>query len=810
MSRSIYKFWLASKVFIWCLTITSLSQAQIIGDTTLPKPTKVTSSDNLHFTITGGTQARGNLFHSFEQFSVPSSGSAIFKDTGDVNNIISRVTGGSVSEINGLIEAHGDANLFLINPNGIIFGSGASLKIGGSFLATTANDLIFADGTFFSATSSQTQPLLTISTPIGLQFGKIPGSIRIDGQSSAPYLQMKPGKTLAFVGGDISINGGFLDAPEGRIELGSVGNNSRVGLKPSTPTEQGWSLNYEKVHNFQDIYLSQVLVYTNDMSGLGSGAIQLRGRQISLVDDSYVAGLTLGEQSGESIAINASEFLVINDSFLSSDTFGSGKAGDIIITTPQLIVQNGGEIRASTSIESSGQGGNITINALQSVEVIGRQSLINSRTFSTDKNAGNAGTLNIKTEKLIVSEGGRIDNSTEGTGDAGNLKVDASLVEVSGRSEDGIQASGLFSQTIGGKATGNAGSLEINTEQLIVRDGASISVGAIEETFRSDRLGVSTGQGGELSINASDFVEVTGTGLDNEGQVIPSTLLAESQGTGDAGDLTIATDKLIVRDGAQVSVSSPKAQAGNLNVTANTVTLNRGRLTAETGLSRGNEEGANINLQGLNSLRLENESLISATASGDANGGNINIDTRYLIALPSKGFDGNDIIANAKFGNGGNINITAQRIFGIEPRSQQTRFNDITASSEFGTNGVIEINTPEFEPTREELPANLVDVSRLIEQNLCQAGQGSQFTVTGRSGLPNSPNEAFSSNEIWEDWRIAESSQQPVTSPPTVNRQKAIVEAQGWIVNSQGKVVLTTEPIATIPRTPLLTQSGCR
>ncbi|NJQ97846.1 MAG: S-layer family protein [Hydrococcus sp. CSU_1_8] len=306
------------------------------------------------------------------------------------------------------------------------------------------------------------------------------------------------------------------------------------------------------------------------------------------------------------------------------------------------------------------------------------------------------------------------------------------------------------------------------------------------------------------------MVEVTGTGRDNKGEEVPSTLLAESQGTGKAGDLTIATNRLIIRDGAAVSVSSPEAQAGDLNITANTVALNRGRLTAETGLSRGNREGANINLQGLNLLRLENESQISAEAFGNANGGNINIDTKYLIALPSKGFNGSDIIANAFRGNGGNINITAQRIFGIESRLRPTQFNDITASSEFGTDGVIEINTPEFDPTREELPANLVDVSRLIEQNLCQAGQGSQFTVTGRGGLPNSPNEALSSNETWEDWRVAASDQQPVSSQPTVSRQESIVEAQGWVVNSQGKVVLTAEPIATVPRAPLLTQGGCK
>nr|MCU0538134.1 filamentous hemagglutinin N-terminal domain-containing protein [Hydrococcus sp. Prado102] len=793
INEQVYQFCLFCAVFINCLATTTLNQAQPIKeDGTLKTKTEVHSLNNLNFRITGGTKKGANLFHSFKEFSVPQGGSAHFDNDAKVQNIISRVTGGFESNIDGLIQANGSANLFLLNPKGIIFGRSASLDIGGSFIASTANSLVFEDGAEFSATNPQAQPLLTMSVPIGLQFGKNAGEIHNQsqemnirnipglGENRVPVgLQVEKGKTLAIVGGDVFVRGGGLTASGGRIELGSVASSSLVRFK------KGWALEYESIKNLGQIELSQgAFINTGDAS---NGTIQLQGRRVT-IDNSFMVGSPLekpSDTSSASINIDASEYAqVSNNSEVSARTSDTRDAGNIIINTPQLIVRDGGQIIGST--QGSGQAGNITVEASKFIKVIGNLSLLSTQTFATNEDAGNAGTIEIKTGKLMLIGGGQITNSTFGAGDAGNLKVDAFSVEVNGRSTNGAFASSLFAQSSGGKATGNAGTLEINTERLIVRDGARISVGAIEETFRTSRLGASTGQGGDLIINASDFVEVAGSSLDNNDNVVPSTVLAESQGTGDAGNLTIATDRLIVRDGAAVSVSSPDAQAGDLNITANTIALNQGNLTAETGLSRGDREGANINLQGLNLLRLENDSLISATASGRANGGNINIDTRYLIALPSKGFDGNNIIANAFRGNGGNISITAQRIFGIEPRLSETPFNDITASSEFGTDGVVEINTPEFEPTREELPANLVDVSRLIEQNLCQAGRGSQFTVTGRSGLPNSPNEAFSSNETWEDWRIAESSQQPVTSQPTVNRQKTIVEAQGWVVNSQG------------------------
>ncbi|MEO1187357.1 MAG: filamentous hemagglutinin N-terminal domain-containing protein, partial [Cyanobacteria bacterium J06636_27] len=165
-------------------------------------------------------------------FSIPTGGSATFQNSSAIENIINRVTGGNISNIDGLIKSQGNANLFLINPSGIIFGENASLNIGGSFLATTAESFLFEDGFNYSAIDSQQTPLLTISVPVGLQMGTQTGEIinrsqAVDSNSGVNVgLQVTPGESISLIGGEINLSGGNITASGGIIELGSVATGS--------------------------------------------------------------------------------------------------------------------------------------------------------------------------------------------------------------------------------------------------------------------------------------------------------------------------------------------------------------------------------------------------------------------------------------------------------------------------------------------------------------------------------------------------------------------------------------------------------
>jgi filamentous hemagglutinin family protein len=795
MRKQTNYFWIAGLGFLCFLTKTDLIQAQITSDRTLS--TEVLAPNNLDFTIINGNRVGNNLFHSFRELSVPTGGSAFFSNDLNVQNIISRVTGGSISNIDGLLKTNGSANLFLINPNGIIFGQNASLNINGSFVTSTANNLIFADGTQFSATNLQTPPLLTVSVPIGLQYGQIAQPIQIEGST----LEVMPGNTLAILGGNVLVKGGRLIAPGGRVDLGSVASNSFVSL---SPISQGWAFGYEGVQNFQDIQLSQALISIN---GEGNGGIQLRGRDIAIADNSQVTGFTLGKKPGQPLSIKASESVeVSNDSQLRGGTRQNRFASDINIETKRLIVRDAGSIDASTF--GSGAGGNITVNASESVQLLGNGFSTSLGTQSTGSNsdAGNAGTVNISTGKLILGDGGRILTTTTGRGNAGTLKIDASeSVEVSGISVlDRNLPSGLVAETRtrtpSMPATGNGGDLIINTQRLLVQNGASISTAAING---------STGQAGRLDINASNSVTVTGTGIDRNGQIVRSTLLAASDGFGGAGDLRINTNKLTVRDGAAISVASTGfGNAGNLEITSGVILLdNQGKLTADTRAGEGN-----INLRSLN-LILRRGSAITTNATGNnITGGNINIDANNgsIVAVKS---ENSDISANSADFRGGNVAIDAYGIFGTQFRNAPTLESDITATgANPSLSGNVQINTPDLDPTRGllKLSSDVADQSHLIAQG-CPANRGDVFIITGRGGLPPLPSEALRSNQTatvnWvtqgESRRGGEGERITKVSDSKLPNQ--IVPATGWVINDKGDVTLIASTTKTTPESLTLT-----
>ena len=718
---------LLTSVFI----LPALSQVTSDGTTN----TTVRPSGN-NFDILNGIQKGNNLFHSFKEFSIPTGGSATFNNSTNVVNIINRVTGGNISNIDGLIKANGNANLFLINPSGIVFGENAALNIGGSFFATTASSINFADGTIFSAIQPEAAPLLTINVPVGLQFGSTAAPIRNKSQTSpdgsttsfpkSVGLQVPTGKTLALIGGDVILEGGNLTTDSGRIEIGSVAANSNVSLNL---VDKSWFLGYEGATNFQNIKIIRrniddfFIASRVDASGKdGGGSIQLQGNSVELIG----------------------EFVMLNTS-----TEGVTDAGDVTINARKLIVRDGAQVVAFTS--GQGAAGNLIVNASDSVEIIG-----------------------------------------------GNL----------------IPAS-LSSSTFG---DGNGGKITINTNRLLVLDGAVVSV-ETAGIAENSQFFPATGEGGNLTINASESVEIAGTSeFDTKSSLVSNTL-----NSADAGELTISTKQLIVRDGAQISVSSQSPElpltftvvgspsnlgnAGELKITADSILLDKqGKLVSETESAN----GGNITLQLQDLLLLRRNSQISTNAGKsqlDGDGGNININipNGFIVAVPE---ENSDITANAFTGNGGRVDINANGIFGIQPRSrdeltellspqnpnelnpQKLLTSDITAISQQNPNlnGELNIVAQDVGPTRELVGLPEIPVDTKVSQ-VCRFSRGNQseFVYIRRSGLPSLPGEALR-GDSGLDVGWVNGGTRGQGDRGKYQMQNRIVEATGWVKDINGDI----------------------
>ena len=185
----------------------------------------VVQTQNNQINISGGTQAGQNQFHSFQQFGVNAGQTANFMANPNIANILGRVTGGDASLINGILKVSGsNANLYLINPAGIVFGKDASLNVPGAFTATTANGIGFGNGNWFNAIGSNNYATLT-ANPTSFGFVGTSGSL-----VNAGNLSVNPGQSIALVGGTV-VNTGTIAAPGGDITIAAIpgGKMVRIG-----------------------------------------------------------------------------------------------------------------------------------------------------------------------------------------------------------------------------------------------------------------------------------------------------------------------------------------------------------------------------------------------------------------------------------------------------------------------------------------------------------------------------------------------------------------------------------------------------
>jgi filamentous hemagglutinin family protein len=651
-----------------------------------------------------------------------------------------------------------------------------------------------------------------------------------------------------------------------------------------------------------------------------AGNMTINTQRLIVKDGALITGESFDQGRGSDININATKFVTVNGlrSAIITEALGTGDSGNLTINTGKLTLTEGAAI--STSTYTSGQGGALNINATDTVEIRGLSTdgKLRSRLMSQALGSGNSGGIKITTRNLMVGYGGFVSTNTFNQGNGGQLIVNASdTVELTG--SNGQFATGLFSET--SNASGNGGNLEITTNRLLIESGALAStssfaggkagdliVNALESTeligTKTDQTGELTssglfsftrgsndagdltintrqllikdggqasaattgsGNGGNLTANATGNVEIVGTAANGE---FSSGLNTTTAFEGDAGLLTINTPKLVLRNGGQLSVSTfGEGKAGNLIVNATdsieltgkssvgrkfpsailsqvfrdgiagniiintneldinngaTITVNslgnrkagdlqasvrflrldkQGRILAETASG----DGGNITVNVQDLLLLRDNSLISATAGTQEAGGDggnimINAPNGFIVAFPNQN---NDIVANAFQGKGGNININAQSIFGLEqrPSTPPNNTNDIDASSQFGLTGTIIINTPDIDPSRGllQLPNNFTDVSQQIVSSCNPGSQArrSSFTVTGRGGIARSPIEPFQGELSTGRWitleTINEHQNSKISNENLPSSPQKIVEAQGWIIDKTGNVSLVAQ-----------------
>ncbi|MGL6344576.1 MAG: filamentous hemagglutinin N-terminal domain-containing protein, partial [Waterburya sp.] len=343
--------------------------AQVTPDNTLGAESSVVNSRDANSESIDGGAVRGqNLFHSFEEFNVGEDRGVYFANPDAVTNIFSRVTGSDVSNILGTLGVDGAANLFLINPNGIVFGEGASLDVQGSFTATTADGIEFGSQGFFSASVPESPKLLTIN-PSAYLFNQIaPGAIANNSQATNFGLSVQPGKNLSLIGGDITLDRGLITAPGAKIELGGLSEPGSVNI------QENGSLSFTDGVARSDVSLSNGA--SVNVPGDGR-SIDVNAKNLSLSGSSGLFTGIIGNFGGEGtvggdINIDATNKIIASQgSRIQSRVFENsvGDAGNINIQTGSLNLTEGSLVTNSTY--GNGNGGDVTINASNDIAVDG-------------------------------------------------------------------------------------------------------------------------------------------------------------------------------------------------------------------------------------------------------------------------------------------------------------------------------------------------------------------------------------------------------------------------------------------------------
>ncbi|WP_322742775.1 two-partner secretion domain-containing protein [Synechocystis salina] len=396
------------------------------------------------FNIGGGSLSGDgqNLFHSLQQFGLDQNQIANFLSNPDIRNILTRVVGGDVSIINGLIQVSGgNANLFLMNPAGMIFGPNASINVPGDFVVTTGSAIGFGNDQWFQAIADNDYGAL-VGSPTQFAFDLAnPGLI-----INAGDLSVTEGKNLTFLAGNV-VNTGSLTAPGGNITVAAVPGQNRIRIsQPGSllSLEVEVSPQMNQGGSFSVLDLPTLLTQGAGNLDLGL-AVQADGTVTQSATNTMVSPLpgsvTL---SGTIDASNTSSVLA--------------PGGQVAIAGDQIAVQG-----AAINVSGNGGGGTVRIGG----DFQGQPSLPTAVQTLVDGNSV------IKADGLLAGDGGTVivwaDDSTRFGGtisaQGGTMGGDGGFVETSGAKslivDDTARVNTLASM-------GETGTWLLDPEELIV------------------------------------------------------------------------------------------------------------------------------------------------------------------------------------------------------------------------------------------------------------------------------------------------------------------------------------------------------
>jgi filamentous hemagglutinin family protein len=688
------------------------------------------------FAVTGGTVAGSSLFHSFDSFS-PGSITTEFDlsdpATAGVSNIFSRVTGSAASLLDGplrVVGAIANPTFFLLNPNGVLIGPSAEIDIPGSVLITTANSISFEDGTVFAASDMAASPLLSISAPVGLQFGAMAEPIAANGRVSSDSViappesderyDFTPDTTLTLLGGSLDLTDAYFAVPAGRIQLGSVGPHAQVGLDAATQ-----ALTYSANTPLQDIQLNHSGL---SVSGLGGGDIQVIGRQLQM-NSSILVSDTFGNENGGLIALNLAEQIGIADSGIAAVVFptqtgpdsfevATGEGSSIDITTGQLTVEKGSfivtdtysagdagnvdieatdvwllssaldgepsdiapvQIIAATTAE--GQGGNLTIEA---DNLVARGFLlVSASTYGVEPRSGDGGDLTLNVGQLTLQAGAQIGTGTFGAGNSGELTVSATTgVDISGTHRvespgqpDNLASSGIF-VSANPDSTGNGGSLLVSAPKLTISQGGVLGAGTS-----------GSGNAGNIVIHAVD-ISVADPVVSLFGNVSGIVATVSATSTGNGGQIDVVSDRLHLFNGGQITAATDGAgHAGSVNIRSGVIDIEGTSANGlfNSGISSRSSTGfdaGSVSLTG-DRINIQNGGTVSVSNLASGNAGDINLSAGTLY------LNQGTIQAEANAGSQGNLNIESRDVLLLRRGSAIT-----TNATGTATGGNITIQSP--------------------------------------------------------------------------------------------------------------------